>query len=461
MTGYAVTNPSTGQVESTYETAADSEIQDAIAAAFDVYETWSRDTTAAERAAIIGRVAELHTERLEELSAIIVREMGKPIEQARGEVEFSAAIYQYYADNGAELLADQPIEAEAGGYAVIRKDPMGPLLGIMPWNFPYYQVARFAGPNLIVGNPILLKHAEQCPESALAIQQIFEDAGAPKGAYQNLFASHEQCSTIIADPRVRGVSLTGSERAGAKIAEQAGRALKKVVLELGGSDPFIMLDTKDMDGTVAMAVAGRMENSGQACNASKRVIVLDALYDEFVEKYTAAMTGQSIAADPMQEGSDMGPLSSLKAAETLEQQVQSAVAEGAKLATAGERDGARFPGGVLTGITPDMDAYRQELFGPVGQVYRAKDVDEAIRIANDSPYGLGSVVISDDADLALKVAARLDTGMVFINEVGGDSAELPFGGVKNSGSGRELGTLGIQEFVNKKLIRFKDAPAAK
>ncbi|CAG7844529.1 Succinate semialdehyde dehydrogenase [NAD(P)+] Sad [Pseudoclavibacter triregionum] len=460
MTGYAVTNPSTGEVEQTFPDASDAEIQDAIAAAFDAYRQWSRSTTAEERAQIIRRVGELHNERLDELSAIIVREMGKPIEQVKGEVEFSAAIYEYYADNGPGLLKDEPIEAAAGGYAVIRKDPIGPLLGIMPWNFPYYQVARFAGPNVVAGNPILLKHAEQCPESALAIQQIFKDAGAPEGVYTNLFATHEQCSAIIADPRVRGVSLTGSERAGAIIAEQAGRALKKVVLELGGSDPFIVLDTDDMDRTVEMAVAGRMENSGQACNASKRVIVLDGLYDEFVEKYTAAMTGQKIAADPMQEGSDMGPLSSVKAAERLEEQVKAAVAEGAQLASGGERDGARYPGGVLTGITPEMDAYREELFGPVGQVYRAKDVDEAIRIANDSPYGLGSVVITQDEQLALDVASRLETGMVFINEVGGDSAELPFGGVKNSGFGRELGTLGIQEFLNRKLIRFKDKSAS-
>ena len=459
MNRYAVTNPSTGELEATYDTATDAEVADAITKAFAAYENWSRQTPATERARLIARVGELHQERIDDLAAIIVREMGKPIDQARGEVEFSAAIYQYYADNGPTLLEDEPINAETGGYAVIRKDPLGPLLGIMPWNFPYYQVARFAGPNIVAGNPILLKHAEQCPESALAIAQIFQDAGAPEGVYQNLFATHEQCSTMIADPRVRGVSLTGSERAGAIVAEQAGRHLKKVVLELGGSDPFIVLSTDDMDTTVQMAVAGRIANTGQACNASKRMIVLDKLYDEFLEKYTAAMTSQQIAADPMQAGADLGPLSSLKAAETLEQQVNQAVAEGAKLSSTGERDGTRYPCGVLTGITPDMKAYGQEFFGPVAQVYRVHDVDEAIRVANDSPYGLGSYVISTDEEEALHVAGRLDTGMVFINEVGGESAELPFGGVKNSGSGRELGTLGIQEFLNKKMIRFKDKPA--
>lgn len=459
MTGYAVTNPANGEVIKTYETATDAQIEAAAAKTFEAYEQWSRSTTPAERAAIIGRVAEIFNERKEELAAIITREMGKPVEQAIGEVEFSAAIFEYYAENGPKLLEDEPIEAATGGYAVIRKDPLGPLLGIMPWNYPYYQVARFAGPNLVVGNPIILKHAEQCPESALAIEKIFHEAGIPENAYINVFASHDQISTLIADPRVRGISLTGSERAGAIVAEQAGRALKKCVLELGGSDPFLVLDTSDVDKAAEMAVAGRMENSGQACNASKRCIVLDKYYDEFVEKFTAKMMAQTEAKDPSQAGGDFGPLSSLKAAEGLEKQVESAVAEGAKITKSGERDGAHFPTTVLTDITSDMAAYREELFGPVGTVYRAKDVEDAIRIANDSPYGLGSIMVCEDENLALEVAAKLDTGMVYINEVGGESAELPFGGVKNSGYGRELGPVGIQDFVNKKLIRFKDKAA--
>lgn len=459
MTEFAVTNPATGEKLATYDKISDQQVQDAIAKSFDAFKTWSRDTTVEERAQVLAKVAKIYDERKQELAEIIVREMGKPIDQSIGEVEFSSSIFQYYADNAAEFLADTPIEAETGGYAVIRNAPMGPLLGIMPWNYPYYQVARFAGPNLIVGNPILLKHAEQCPESALAIEKIFHEAGVPENAYQNLFISHEQAADIIDDPRVRGVSLTGSERAGAAIAERAGKNMKKVVLELGGSDPFLVLDTNDIDKTVEMAVAGRLENSGQACNASKRMIVLDKYYDEFVEKFTKAMLDLT-PGDPMKEGADLGPLSSLGAAERLESQVQSAVKEGAKLETRGERDGAVFPTGVLTGITKDMDAYHEELFGPVAQVYRVSSVDEAIELANDTPYGLGSIVISDDPDLALDVADRLETGMVFINEVGGESAELPFGGVKNSGSGRELGPLGIREFVNQKLIRFKDKPAA-
>lgn len=458
MSEYTVVNPATGEQLATYPNPTDAEVQSAIAAAFEAYQTWSRSTTVAERAALIARVAELHNERIDELSHIIVREMGKPLDQSRDEVEFSAAIYQFYADNGEQFLADESIEADGGGYAVIRKDPLGPLLGIMPWNYPYYQVARFAGPNVVLGNPIILKHAEQCPESALAIEQIFTDAGAPAGVYTNLFATHAQIGDIIADPRVRGVSLTGSERAGAAVAEQAGRHLKKVVLELGGSDPFIVIDTDDMDDTVQKAVAGRMENTGQACNGSKRMIVMADYYDEFVEKYTAAMTSLAAASDPSQSGGDYGPLSSARAADGLQAQLQQAVDSGATL-DGGAREGAFVHPGVLTGVDVESPIFRQELFGPIAQVYKVDDLDEAVRLANDSPYGLGSVVISTDHAKALEVAGKLETGMVFVNEVGGDSAELPFGGVKNSGTGRELGRPGIDEFVNKKLIRIKDAPA--
>ena len=284
---------------------------------------WARTTTVAERAALVRRVAELHTERKDELAKIIVREMGKPIEDAIGEVEFSAAIYEYYADNAEDLLADEPIALLDGeGDALIRRSPFGVLLGIMPWNFPYYQVARFAGPNLCIGNTILLKHAPQCPESAAAIQQIFDDAGFPEGAYVNVYATNEQAADIIADPRVAGVSLTGSARAGAAVAEIAGRNLKKVVLELGGSDPFILLSTDDLDAVVEQGVTARMDNTGQSCNAAKRFIVADDLYDEFVEKFTASVLAHA---------DGISPLSSLAAAERLQEQVDRAVAQGASL----------------------------------------------------------------------------------------------------------------------------------
>jgi succinate-semialdehyde dehydrogenase/glutarate-semialdehyde dehydrogenase len=322
----------------------------------------------------------------------------------------------------------------------------------MPWNFPYYQVARFAAPNLVTGNTVLLKPAHQCPESAEAIQQMIDDAGFPAGAYQTILADNDQIEDVIADPRIQGVSLTGSERAGAAVAEIAGRNLKKVVLELGGSDPFILLGADDLDEAVTAAVDGRLDNTGQSCNAAKRFIVADELYDDFLEKFKAAMTAAE-PGDPTSEEAAMGPLSSESAAETLQDQLDRAVAQGAEIVAGGDRNGNFFSSTVLVGIGPDNDAYREEFFGPVASVYRAGSEEEAIELANDTPFGLGSYVFSDDPEQALRVADGLDTGMVYVNGVGADGAELPFGGVKRSGFGRELGRYGIEEFVNKKLIR--------
>ncbi|WP_066902073.1 NAD-dependent succinate-semialdehyde dehydrogenase [Mycolicibacterium houstonense] len=445
MSEYAVTDPATSEVVATYPTSTDAEIQAAIEAATKTGRSWARTTTVAERAALIGKVAALHEQRREQLADVIVREMGKPRDQALGEVDFSAAIYQYYADNAEKFLADEQITLLDGeGTAVVKRGPIGVLLGIMPWNYPYYQVARFAGPNLVVGNTILLKHAPQCPESAELLQLIFLEAGFPQGAYIDIRATNDQVAEIIADPRVAAVSLTGSERAGAAVAEIAGRNLKKCVLELGGSDPFIVLSTDDLDATVASAVEGRMENTGQACNAAKRFIVAENLYDDFLTKFTEKLLA---AAD------GIAPLSSELAAERLEQQVKAAVDQGAKLTSAGERRGAFYPPAVLTGVTEDNDAYRQELFGPVAVVYKAGSEDEAVEIANDTPFGLGSYVFTTDPEQAARVADRIDAGMVFVNAVGAEGAELPFGGVKRSGFGRELGKYGMDEFVNKKLIR--------
>jgi succinate-semialdehyde dehydrogenase / glutarate-semialdehyde dehydrogenase len=388
------------------------------------------------------------------LAAIIVREMGKPVEQALAEVDFSADIYKFYADNAEALMQDEPITLLAGeGSALIRRSSLGVLLGIMPWNFPYYQVARFAGPNLVVGNTILLKHASQCPESAAAIEQIFRDAGFPEGAYVNIYATNEQIASAIADPRVQGVSLTGSARAGAAVAEVAGRNLKKVVLELGGSDPFILLDTTDLDAAVESAVAARLDNSGQSCNAAKRFIVIDKLYDSFLEKFTAAITGTK-PGDPTDQDTVLGPLSSDDATDRLQEQLERAVAGGARIVGGGEREGNFFSSTVLTDVTADNDAYHEEFFGPVATVYRVASEDEAIALANDTPFGLGSYVFTTDAEQALRVADRIEAGMVFVNVVGADGAELPFGGVKGSGFGRELGRFGADEFVNKKMIRI-------
>ena len=453
MSKYAVINPANGETVEEYPQISDDDLQAAITAAEDAHRNWALKTSVSERAAMVKKVADFHTERREELADIIIREMGKPKEQALGEVDFCADIYGFYADNGEDLLADEPIELLAGdGTALIRRSSVGPLLGIMPWNFPYYQVARFAGPNLVVGNPILLKPAHQCPESAAAIQKMHDDAGFPAGAYQTILATNDQIATVIEDPRVRGVSLTGSERAGAAVAEIAGRNLKKVVLELGGSDPFVLLGADDLDEAVDAAVAGRLDNTGQSCNAAKRFIVADEIYDDFLEKFKAKMAAAE-PSDPASDDAEMGPLSSDDAAKTLEDQVERAVAAGAEVAVGGERNGNFFPSTVLTGITSENDAYREEFFGPVASVYRVSSEEEAVEVANDTPFGLGSYVFSNDPEQAQRVADGLDTGMVYVNGVGLDGAELPFGGVKRSGFGRELGKYGIEEFVNKKLIR--------
>jgi succinate-semialdehyde dehydrogenase / glutarate-semialdehyde dehydrogenase len=445
MSMYAVVDPATGETLKEYPTITDDELRDAIARADRAHREWSRPATVSDRASLVRRVGELHTERRKELAEIIAVEMGKPIGQARGEIAFCASIYEFYADNAEKIMADEPIELLGGeGSAVVRRSSLGVLLGIMPWNFPYYQVARFAGPNLIIGNTILLKHAPQCPQSAEAIAQMFADAGFPDGAYVNIYATNEQIEWVIADPRVRGVSVTGSERAGAAVAEIAGRNLKKVVLELGGSDPFIVLSSDDLDATVDAAIAGRFENTGQACNAAKRFIVAEDIYDSFLDKFTKKV---------LETAATLPPLSSVAAAERLDEQVNRAVDNGATLVSDGERKGAYFPPGVLTNVSPDSPAYREELFGPVATVYKVASEEEAVEVANDTPFGLGSYVFTTDKDQGSRVADRLEAGMVFVNLVGADSAELPFGGVKRSGFGRELGRFGIDEFVNKKLIR--------
>ena len=350
-------------------------------------------------------------------------------------------------------MADEPIELLGGeGTAVVRRSPFGVLLGIMPWNFPYYQVARFAGPNLVIGNTILLKHAPQCPESAEAMQQMFDDAGFPEGAYENIYATNEQIEWVIADPRLHGVSVTGSERAGAAVAEIAGRNLKKVVLELGGSDPFILLGSDDLDAAAEQAAEARLDNAGQSCNAAKRFIVADELYDEFLEKFREKLAAAK-PGDPTAEDTAVGPLSSQTAADRLEDQVKRAVENGAEVLVGGKRDGNYFEPTILTGIEPGDEASQEEFFGPVAQVYRVASEDEAVALANQTPFGLGSYLMTTDPEQAERVADKIEAGMVYVNLVGADSPELPFGGFKRSGFGRELGRYGADEFVNKKLIR--------
>jgi len=451
MSDYAVINPATGETVATYDTFTDAQIADAVARAAEAARTWGA-TPPRERAEVIRRIAALHRERRDELAAVIVREMGKPIAAAEGEVDFAADIVEFYADNIERITGDQPLDILGEGSAVIRRAPLGALLGIMPWNFPAYQVARFAAPNLAIGNTIILKHAPQCPESAALLEAIYRDAGLPDGGYVNVYATNEQAAQIIADPRVHGVSVTGSERAGSAVAEVAGRHLKKVALELGGSDPFIVLSADDLDAVVQAAVDARLDNNGQSCNGAKRFIIVDALYDAFVSRFVAGLEAVS-AQDPTSPDTVLGPLSSLAAAERLQQQIDTAVAQGATLLTGGTRDGAFFAPTVLADVTPDMDVYREELFGPAAVVYRVADEAEAVRLANDTPFGLGSYVFTTDPEQAERVADAIEAGMVYVNLVLADSPELPFGGVKRSGTSRELGLLAADEFVNKKLIR--------
>jgi succinate-semialdehyde dehydrogenase / glutarate-semialdehyde dehydrogenase len=447
---YQVTDPATGEVVESFDFASDEEIEAALSGAVAAYADW-RARSVEDRAAIVKRVAELFTERASELAGLITTEMGKRPSQAIGEAEFCTDIFGYYANHAAELLADRPLPGHDS--ARIELLPIGPVLGIMPWNYPYYQVARFAGPNLVAGNPVILKHAENCPTSALAIAEIMRDAGVPGGVYTNVFATHEQIATMIADPRLRGVSLTGSERAGTVVAEQAGRSLKKVVLELGGSDPYIVLDAPDVDAAAETAWTTRMENVGQACNSNKRMIVMDDLYDDFV----ASLTRRATAMTPRAAGDDSdeaySPMVSRKAAEGLRGQLDDAVAKGATL-VGGElsETGAYLSPAVLTGVTPEMRAFKEELFGPVAVVYRVSSDDEAVELANAVDYGLGGAVWSTDEERAIRVARQLEVGMANVNTPAGEGADLPFGGTKRSGFGRELGPLGIDEFLNKRLF---------
>jgi succinate-semialdehyde dehydrogenase/glutarate-semialdehyde dehydrogenase len=453
MSDYAVVNPATGETIKEYPTITDDELRGAIERADGAYKTWTPSSTAAERAAIIRKVADLHSERREELARVIVGEMGKPVEQALMEVDFAAEIYGFYADNAEELMADEQVKHFGGdGTAIVRRSAFGTLLGIMPWNFPYYQVARFAGPNIVIGNPILLKHAPQCPESAEAIQEIYDDAGAPAGVYNNIYATNDQIEWVIGDPRVHGVSVTGSERAGAAVAEIAGRNLKKVVLEMGGSDPFIVLGTDDIGTVAEQAAEARLDNTGQSCNAAKRFIVKDEYYDDFLAAFKEQVDGAK-PGDPTSADTAVGPLSSKAAADRLEDQVKRAIAGGAEVVTGGKRDGNFFEPTILTGIAKGSEASQEEFFGPVAQVYKVGSEEEAVALANDTSFGLGSYLMTTDKEQADRVANQIEAGMVYINLVGADSPELPFGGFKRSGFGRELGNFGADEFVNKKLIR--------
>ena len=450
---YQTKNPFDNSIVATFPECDAAALEARLAQAAACYENW-RSTGFAERAAVLARAAAILRERTDEFATLITLEMGKLIAQSRGEVALSAAILDYYAQHAERFLAPEELPTQTGS-AVVESAPIGVLFGVEPWNFPYYQIARFAAPNLMAGNVVMVKHASNVPQCALAFERLMHEAGAPAGAYTNLFISKDQVAQVIDDARIRGVALTGSEAAGAVVAARAGQNLKKTTMELGGSDAFIVLEDADLERAVKSAVMGRMGNAGQACTASKRFIVVEALADKFLAQFQAAMSGFK-PGDPMDKDTTLAPLSSEEALVKLLDQVQRSVEHGARVVEGGariDRPGAFMAPTILTDIDPANPAYKEEFFGPVALFFRVPDEDAAIALANDSPFGLGGSVFSTDIDRAKRVASCIDTGMVFINRPASSSPDLPFGGIKNSGYGRELSGAGIQEFVNKKLIR--------
>lgn len=450
---YQTTNPFDNSVVATFPECDAAALEARLAQAATCYESW-RTTGFAERAAVLTRAATILRERTDEFATLITLEMGKLIAQSRGEVALSAAILDYYAQHAERFLAPETLPMQTGT-AVVESSPIGVLFGVEPWNYPYYQITRFAAPNLMAGNVVMVKQASNVPQCALAFERLMHEAGAPVGAYTNLFISKDQVAQVVDDPRIRGVALTGSEAAGAVVAARAGHNLKKTTMELGGSDAFIVLEDADLESAVKCAVAGRMGNAGQACTASKRFIVVEALADKFLAQFKAALAGFK-PGDPMEKDTTLAPLSSEEALIKLLDQVQRSVEHGARIVEGGariERPGAFMAPTILTDIDPANPAYKEEFFGPVALFFRVPNEDAAIALANDSPFGLGGSVFSTDIDRAKRVASRIETGMVFINRPASSSPDLPFGGIKNSGYGRELSGAGIQEFINKKLIR--------
>lgn len=449
-------NPTNNKIVKSFDEMSDATVEKSIAQASSAFDEW-KQTDYQTRAQLLYAVAGLLRAKRKELAKMITLEMGKLVSHAEGEIKLSAEIFDYYAKNAESFLADKVLNP-VHGKALIRYSPVGLLLGIQPWNFPFYQVARFAAPNIMIGNTVLIKHAMNVPQCAIAIEEIFAEAGAPLGLYTNLLVSHEQTSKIIGDKRVRGLSLTGSEVAGAIVAAEAGKHVKKSVLELGGSDAFIILEDADIDQAVEWAVVGRINNNGQCCVASKRFIAVESIADSFLEKFKAKMAAV-VVGDPMEDTTHLGPLCTEAAAVKIADQVKRAVDGGAKVILGGkrvDREGAYMEATILTNITPDNPVFYEEFFGPVALFFKVKNEEEAIALANDSPFGLGGSVFTQDIERGTRVANQIDTGMVFINHPTWTQADLPFGGTKGSGYGREMAQLGLDEFVNKKLIRISE-----
>ncbi len=458
---YQSVNPATGEVIKTFKELTDKHLEGKIADAASCFESW-RHKTYAQRATIVSRASALLHDKADAFARLITLEMGKRIGEARAEVQFSADILAYYAKNAERFLAPVILHPSEGkGH--MECSPIGAIFCVEPWNFPYYQLARVAGPHLMAGNVLLVKHAGIVPQCAVAFEKLWIDAGAPAELYVNLLISHTQSDRVVDDPRIKGVALTGSIAAGRSLAARAGQNLKPSSMELGGSDAFIVLEDADLDHTVKWAVWGRMYNAGQTCCAAKRFIVVEKMAGKFLEKFAAALAALK-AGDPSDETTTLGPLSSETALLDLLKQVDQAVSNGAKVVMGGgriDRPGSFMQPTILTDVRPDNPAFRDEFFGPVALFFPVKDEEAAIALANDSDFGLGGSVFTQDHARGLRVASRVDTGMMFINSINWSDAELPFGGIKNSGYGRELGDMGIQAFVNKKLVRtlVAEAPA--
>ncbi len=460
---YSTTNPFSGEVLKTFPDATDDEVRGSIAKAHEAFLSW-KETGFGERAAILQKAADLLRAESDGLSAILTLEMGKVTAEAKAEVELSAQIIEYYVRNAEALLAPEelPVLDPAEGKAKVVHEPLGVLLAIEPWNFPYYQIARILAPQLSAGNTMLLKHASNVPQSAAAFEDLMKRAGLPEGCFTNLYATRSQIELIINDSRVHGVALTGSEGAGATVAALAGQALKKSTLELGGNDAFVVLADADLKKTVGWAVFGRHWNGGQVCVSSKRMIIVDEIYDAFLKDYTKGVAALK-AGDPSDPKTTLAPLSSQEAADKVKAMIRKAVEHGATATEVGPKvptKGAFVQPTILTNVCEDNPARYWEFFGPVSMLFRAKDEDDAVRIANDTPFGLGGSVFTSDIKHGEEIANRISTGMVFVNHPTMVKADLPFGGIRRSGYGRELIGLGLKEFVNHKLIGVADIDAA-
>ena len=455
---YQTVNPFTDEIIKTYDNHDDAYVEEAITKGHALYKKWRNDPVAS-RADALHSLANLIESKTDELAKILTIEMGKRLVEAKGEVAITVAIARYYAEHGAEFLKPRDIISSIGPAQIISR-PTGVLMMVEPWNFPYYQIMRVFAPNYMAGNPMLLKHASNTPLAADTFERLVKEAGLPEGVFTNLFIDYDQVNKIIADDRVQGVALTGSERAGQLVAAEAGKYLKQSSLELGGSDPFIVLDDANLSEIKKIIGGARLHNAGQVCSSSKRFIVTERNYDKVLDMLKTAFS-EVVLGDPLRPETTLAPLSTKKAKQNLTKQVQAAVDAGATIAFGSveqNQPAALFEPVILTNITKENPAFYQEFFGPVGEIFKVKDEAEAIALANDSHYGLSGVVFGADAEHAAEVAAQIETGVVFVNSFGGTLPELPFGGVKNSGYGRELGDLGIDTFVNKETIVTKHEP---